>query len=147
MTSRLHISSALLWCLLLSTLVACTPDQDEPEDGQQAIEDTPVATAVTVLTTDSADWVVQLIKEHLTYAEAVQVVLPSPYHIPTREEAATLRGLTYPHDERFITSDGYTFGMPSSSVTKAGQKTKYSVLGLDIRRNVIDVRFAPCSCR
>lgn len=147
MTSRRHISSVLLCCLLLSTLVACTPEQDEPEDGQQSIEDTPVADAVTVLTTDSADWVVQLIKEHLTYAEAVQVVLPSPFHIPSREEAKVLKDLSYPHDERFITSDGYTFVMPSSSVTKAGAKTKYSVLGLDIRRNVIDVRFAPCSCR
>ena len=147
MTLRLHISSVLLWCLLLSTFVACTPKQDEPEDGLQAIADTTVATAVTVLTTDSADWVVQLFKEHLTYSEAVQVVLPSPFHIPSREEAKVLKDLSYPHDERFITSDGYTFGMPSSSVSKAGQKTKYSVLGLDIRRNVIDVRFAPCSCR
>lgn len=147
MTLRLHISSALLWCLLLSTLVACTPNSDEPEQQDQQEQQPEIFDAVTVLTTDTADWVVQLIKEHLTYAEAVQVVLPSPYHIPTREEAATLRGLTYPHDERFITSDGYTFGMPSSSVTNAGQKTKYSVLGLDVRRNVIDVRFAPCSCR
>lgn len=146
MTSRLHISSALLLILLLLSWGGCTHN-DEPEDGQQTIEDTPVATAVTVLTTDSADWVVQLIKEHLTYAEAVQVVLPSPFHIPSREEAKVLKDLSYPHDERFITSDGYTFSMPSSSVTKAGQKTKYSVLGLDIRRNVIDVRFAPCSCR
>lgn len=141
MTSRLHISSALLLTLLLSTLVACTPDQDEPEDGQQTIGDTPVATALTVLTTDSADWVVQLFKEHLLYSEAVQVVLPSPFHIPSREEAKVLKDLSYPHDERFVTCDGYTFGMPSSSVTKAGQKTKYSVLGLVIRRNVIDVPF------
>lgn len=147
MTLRLHISSALLWCLLLSTLVACTPKQDEPEDGQQAIGDTPVATALTVLTTDSADWVVQLFKEHLLYSEAVAISLPSPFHIPSREEAKVLKDLSYPHDERFITSDGYTFGMPSSSVSKAGQKTKYSVLGLVIRCNVIDVRFAPCSCR
>ena len=138
---RLHISSVLLWCLLLSTFVACTPKQDEPEDGLQTIADTTVATAVTVLTTDSADWVVQLFKEHLTYSEAVQVVLPSPFHIPSREEAKVLKDLSYPHDERFITSDGYTFGMPSSSVSKAGQKTKYSVLGLVIRRNVIDVPF------
>ena len=147
MTSRLHISSALLLTLLLSLLAACTPKQDEPEAQEQPEGQSVGSNEMVVLTTDSAGWVVQLIKEHLTYAEAVQVVLPSPYHIPTREEAATLRGLTYPHDERFITSDGYTFGMPSSSVTKAGQKTKYSVLGLDIRRNVIDVRFAPCSCR
>ena len=146
MTSRRHISSALLLTLLLSLWAACTPKQDEPEQQEQQ-EQQALSDAVTVLTTDSADWVVQLFKEHLLYAEAVAISLPSPFHIPTREEAQVLKTLEYPHDERFVTSDGYTFGMPSSSVTKAGAKTKYSVLGLAIRRNVIDVRFAPCSCR
>ena len=147
MTSRLHISSALLLTLLLSLLAACTPKQDEPEAQEQPEEQSVGSSEMVVLTTDSADWVVQLFKEHLLYSEAVQVVLPSPFHIPSREEAKVLKDLSYPHDERFITSNGYTFGMPSSSVTKAGQKTKYSVLGLAIRRNVIDVRFAPCSCQ
>ena len=147
MTSRLHISSALLLTLLLSLLAACTPKHDEPEAREHPEDQSVGSNEMVVLETDSEEWRVKVFKEHLLYSEAVQVVLPSPFHIPTREEAATLRGLTYPHDERFITSDGYTFGMPSSSVTKAGQKTRYSVLGLDIRHNVIDVRFAPCSCR
>ena len=141
-------SNAILFALLLTlglSMSACKHEEPTPtSDDEERFAD---ADETIVLETDSEEWRVKLFKEHLTYAEAVQVVLPSPFHIPTREEAATLRGLTYPHDERFITSDGYTFGMPSSSVTKAGQKTKYSVLGLDIRRNVIDVRFAPCSCR
>ena len=59
----------------------------------------------------------------------------------TSGEARILRDLDYPHRERFITSDGYTFGMPSSSVSKAGQKTKYSVLGLRIRSTIIEIEF------
>ena len=43
--------------------------------------------------------------------------------------------------ERFITSDGYTFGMPSASVSKAGTKTQYGVLGLHRRKTTIDVPF------
>ena len=67
-------------------------------------------------------------------------------HVATRKAAATARKeeqqiLTYPHDERFVTSDGYTFGMPSSSVSKAGSKTKYSVLGLYRRKTKVEVHF------
>lgn len=141
---RRATSYALLLMLGLS-MSACK--HEEPTPTSEAEDQFVVSDEMVVLETDSEEWRVKLFKEHLLYSEAVQVVLPSPFHIPTRDEAATLRGLTYPHDERFITSDGYTFGMPSSSVSKAGQKTKYSVLGLVIRRNVIDVRFAPCSCR
>jgi hypothetical protein len=75
------------------------------------------------------------------YAEAVQVEMPDPWRFPTREDAQILKTLTYPSDERFVTCDSYTFGMPSISVTKAGQKTKYSVLGLYIRPTTIDVPF------
>lgn len=75
------------------------------------------------------------------YADAVEVQLPSPWVIPTREDAQILKTLTYPSSERFITCDGYTFGMPSASVSKAGQKTRYSVLGLWKRPTVIDVQF------
>ena len=60
-----------------------------------------------------------------------------------KEEAQILRKLEYPtpSGERFVTSDGYTFGMPSASVSKAGQKTQYSVLGLHRRKTTIDVPF------
>ena len=61
--------------------------------------------------------------------------------LPTREDAAILKTCTYPHNERFITSDGYTFGMPSASVSKAGKKTKYSVLGLYKRTTVITMEW------
>ena len=65
-----------------------------------------------------------------------------PYHIPTREEAAILKGCTYGDgSQRFVTCDGYTFGMPSASVSKAGAKTKYSVLGLWVRNTTIVIEF------
>ena len=67
--------------------------------------------------------------------------MPGPWQFPTREDAQTLKTLTYQNDERFVTSDGYTFGMPSASVSKAGSKTRYSVLGLWKRKTTIDVPF------
>ena len=94
-----------------------------------------------VYLTDSTEWRVKVFKEHLLYSEAVAVKLPAPWHIPSRQEAGVLKTCTFPHSERFITSDGYTFGMPSSSVSKAGTKTQYSVLGLYVRRTVIVVTF------
>lgn len=114
---------------------------EEPTPTSEAEDQFVVSDEMVVLETDSEEWRVKLFKEHLLYSEAVQVVLPSPFHIPSREEAKVLKDLSYPHDERFITSDGYTFGMPSASVTKAGAKTKYSVLGLYIRKTTIDVPF------
>ena len=94
-----------------------------------------------VFVTDTSEWHVRLFAEHLIYSKAVEVNLPSPWLLPTREDAAILKTCTYPHDERFITSDGYTFGMPSASVSKAGQKTNYSVLGLWKRTTVIVIDF------
>lgn len=96
---------------------------------------------VVVLETDSTEWHVRVFAEHLLYSKAVEVNLPSPWLLPTREDASILKNCAYPHDERFVTSDGYTFGMPSASVSKAGQKTQYSVLGLYIRRTVINISF------
>ena len=94
-----------------------------------------------VYETDSTEWHVRLVATGKLYAEAVQVSIPAPYRLPTKDEAHTLKTLTYPSSERFVTSDGYTFGMPSASVSKAGAKTKYSVIGLHIRQTVIDVPF------
>lgn len=95
------------------------------------------STEAIVFETDSTEWRVCIFAEHLIYSKAVEVQLPSPWLLPTREDAAILKTCTYPHDERFVTSDGYTFGMPSTSVSKAGSKTKYSVLGLWKRTTVI----------
>ena len=94
-----------------------------------------------VYETDSTEWHVCLIATGKTYSQAVQVFMPAPYRLPTKDEAQILKTLTYPNGERFVTSDGYTFGMPSASVTKAGNKTKYSVLGLWVRPTTIDVPF------
>lgn len=103
----------------------------------------PLSSSAIVLETDSEEWQVQLFKEHLLYSEAVETNLPAPWAIPTKEEATVLRTLEFasPSGERFITSDGYTFAMPSASASKAGVKTQYSVLGLWRRPTVIDVEF------
>ena len=99
------------------------------------------ATCYTDAETDSIEWHVCLFATGKLYADAVQGSLPAPWRLPTREEAQILKTLTYPHDERFVTSDGYTFAMPSATVSKAGAKTKYSVLGLWIRTTVIRIDF------
>lgn len=91
--------------------------------------------------TDSTEWHVCIIARSLTYENAVAVYIPAPWGLPTQEDAKVLKELTYPNKERFVTSDGYTFGMPSASVSKAGSKTKYSVLGLYIRPTTISVPF------
>ena len=116
-------------------LVGCSKP-DEP-----VVEQSVEANETIVLQTDSDEWRVQIFKEHLLYSVAVETNLPAPWSIPTREEAAVLRLLSYPHEERFITIDGYTFGMPSANVSKAGVKTRYSVLGLWRRTTVIEVTF------
>ena len=127
--------------VLTVLLSGCSKKKDDPD--QPSGEPQPLTEAVIVLQTDSDEWQVQLFKEHLLYSEAVAVKLPAPWRLPDREEAKVLKDLSYPTQsgERFVTSDGYTFGMPSASVTKAGAKTKYSVLGLWRRKTIIDVPF------
>lgn len=140
-------SFALLLCLLLSTLVSltlltsCDSDNEPDKKSKSTSESTTsrVGTQDIVLVTDSDEWYVQIFKDHLVYSEAAAITLPAPWSIPTREDAQFLRTLTFPNSERFITSDGYTFGMPSANVSKAGAKTKYSVLGFYRRRTVIVV--------
>ena len=138
------ISSAFLLTLGLS--ISCQSEKssepEEPSSGGSGTVITDDGSAGTIVyQTDSTEWRVKIFKEHLLYSEALAVELPEPWHIPTREEATFLRTLTYPSEERFVTCDGYTFLMPSASVTKAGEKTKYSILGLYIRRSVIIVEF------
>ena len=131
-----YAQAALLLSLFLS-MSACSGRTEEPANPS---EPTGTYEAI-VFETDSNEWHVRLFAEHLLYSKAVEVQLPSPWLLPTREDAAILKTCTYPHDERFITSDGYTFGMPSPSVSKAGQKTQYSVLGLWKRPTVIIIDF------
>ena len=125
-------------CLSLS-ISGCENPPTEP--GDDHIVDTSRMVGVTVLESDIDEWQVCIVAEGLVYAEAVKTRMPEPWQLPTRDDAAVLKTLSFEHGERFITSDGYTFGMPSASVSKAGVKTKYSVLGLWKRRTVIDVPF------
>lgn len=124
--------------VILLALAACTP-QNQPDD--EHIGDATELVGEVVCVTDSDEWKVALVAEGMYYHEAVGVSVPEPYRLPTKAEAQVLRSLTYPHDERFVTIDGYTFGMPSASVSKAGSKTKYSVLGLWRRPTRYEIEF------
>ena len=121
--------------LIVGLFTSCRSDEPTNPSEQAAREE------VVVYETDTTEWRVCIFAEHLIYSKAVEVQLPSPWLLPTREDAAILKTCTYPHDERFITSDGYTFGMPSASVTKAGSKTMYSVIGLWLRPTIIHIEF------
>lgn len=140
-----HVTPAMfLWRVavamsLFVSLLACNGNSNPPDD--EHIGDATELLGEVVCVTDSDEWKVALVAEGMYYAEAVAVSVPDPYRLPTRAEAQVLRWLTYPHDERFVTSDGYTFGMPSASVSKAGSKTKYSVLGLYRRKTKVEVHF------
>ena len=137
-----HPASCVAAVLLLSLslcMSACRGRTEEP----QAPSDDHIAdvSEMVVLETDSEEWRIKIFKEHILYSEVASITLPAPWVLPTREDAAVLRLLEYPHEERFVTCDGYTFGMPSASVSKAGAKTKYSVLGLHKRRTTIIIEF------
>ena len=122
----------------LLALAACTP-HNQPDD--EHIGDATELLSEVVCVTDSDEWRIALIAEGLYYHEAVSEPIPDPFRLPTKAEAQVLRTLDYPHRERFVTSDGYTFGMPSASVSKAGSKTKYSVLGLWRRPTRIQIEW------
>ena len=126
---------ALLLCLSLF-MSAC--HQNEPTSPS---EHSVSSNEMIVFVTDSDEWHVRLFAQHLLYSKAVEVNLPSPWLLPTREDATILKTCTYPHEERFITSDGYTFAMSSASVSRAGSKTQYSVLGLWKRKTTYDIGF------
>lgn len=131
-----HISFAVVIVVMCTLLSSCNPNGSNPPD-----EPIVSINESLVLATDSANWYVALFADGLLYADAMEVTIPSPYFLPTKQEAKILRDLNYPHHERFVTSDGYTFGMPSASVSKAGSKTKYSVLGVRIKHNTIKIEF------
>ena len=131
-----HSTSFVPAVLLLSLFLCMSACSGRTEEPANPSEPTGSNEAI-VFVTDTSEWHVRLFAEHLIYIKAVEVNIPSPWLIPTREDAAILKTCTYLHDERFVTSDGYTFGMPSASVSKAGKKTNYSVLGLWKRKTVI----------
>ena len=129
---------AVLMCASLS-LLACNGNSNPPDD--EHIGDATELPSEVILQTDSDEWRIAIIAESLYYDEAVSEPIPNPYRLPTKAEAQVLRHLSYPHDERFVTSDGYTFSLPSASVSKAGSKTKYSVLGLWRRPTRIQIEW------
>ena len=124
--------------ILLALLLFISCRKDEPTTSS---DHSAGADCVVVYETDSTEWRVCVVATGLLYADAMAVSIPAPYRLPTKDDAQILKTLTYPSSERFVTSDGFTFSMPSASVTKAGAKTKYSVLGLHIRKTTIDVPF------
>ena len=130
--------AAILCALLLIVGLFTSCQQNEPNDHS---EQTIVPNDTIIIQTDSTEWHVRLFATGKLYYEAMQVQMPDPWRLPTREDAQILKTIEYPSEERFVTSDGYTFGMPSTSVTKAGVKTKYSVLGLYIRKSTIIIEF------
>ena len=134
MEQRYRRGFLILLALLL--LISCRKDEPTATTDHSAGAD-----GVVVYETDTTDWRVCVVATGLLYAEAVAVPIPAPYRLPTKDDAQILKTLTYPSSERFVTSDGFSFAMPSASVTKAGEKTKYSVLGLHIRKTTIDVSF------
>ena len=134
MEQRYRRGFLILLALLL--LISCRKDEPTATTDHSAGAD-----GVVVYETDSTEWRVCVVATGLLYADALAVPIPAPYRLPTKDEAQILKTLTYPSSERFVTSDGFSFAMPSASVTKAGEKTKYSVLGLHIRKTTIDVPF------
>lgn len=148
MTSSRHILFALLLTvgLLSSALQSCSHKEDvESPDGKVHLlaDSISAATDKIVFVTDSDEWHVRLFKEGVQYAQLKQYVLPLPWRLPTQDEAKILRKQTFstPAGERFFTDNGYTFQMPSASVTVAGAKKKYSIVGIWRRRTVIVVEF------
>ena len=133
-TSRTYCALLLILSLFIS---GCRSDEPNAPSDNHFVG----TNEMIVYETDSTEWHVCLIATGKLYADALQVSIPAPYRLPTKDEAQILKTLTYPSSERFVTSDGFTFGCPSVSVIKAGQKTLYSVLGLHIRQTTIDVPF------
>ena len=125
--------------VIAAALVGCTARNAPAVEPSDTIPSEP-PTGTVVYLTDTTEWLVYVFATGVLVSDAYSV--QEPYHIPTHDEAQTLRHIVYGvSGQRYLTDDGYTFGMPSASVTKAGTKTKYSVLGLFIRSTVIVVPF------
>ena len=130
---------AVLICVLAALLIGCNTSEPTPPDH---IADTGnmVVDGVLIYRDDSTEWMVWVPYASVYVYDSYPV--DSPFHIPTREEAKILHTLRFgAKNVRYLTDDGYTFGMPSASITKAGQKTKYSVLALYRRPYIINISF------
>lgn len=120
-------------------LIGCKPIEPTPPDHIAGTSNM-VVDGACIYRDDSTEWLVWVPYASVYVYDSYPV--DSPYHIPTREEAKILRTLHYgAGNVRYLTDDGYTFGMPSASITKAGQKTKYSVIALWRRPYIINISF------
>ena len=125
--------------LIALCMAACALNEPTEPPATDEKETTPPQGAI-IYTDDSTEWRVWIPFGSVYVYDEYHV--DSPYHIPTHEEAKILKTITYgASGQRYLTDDGYTFGMPSASITKAGQKTKYSVLALWRRRYIINQGF------
>ena len=125
-------------------LTSCSKnDQNNPDDPTTSgLNYTQGDSGDLVYEDEESEWYVHIFKTGMVYDQASKVVLPDPWYIPSREEGQILRTIPYGDGKwRFVTNDGYTFGMPSASVSKAGAKKEYAVLGLRKRIKVIVVSF------
>ena len=131
--------AALLLSLSLC-MSACrgrTEEELNPSDKQST---NTAITGTVVYRTDSTEWMVYVFKTKVYASDDLTV--PAPYRLPTHEEAQVLRHIKYGvSNQRYLTDDGYTFGMPSASVTKAGSKTIYGLIGIYIRPTTIYIEF------
>lgn len=148
MTSSRHILFVLLLIVGLSSSVlqSCSHKEEvESPDGKVHLlaDSVSAATDKIVLVTDSDEWHCRVFKEGVKLEDLKLYALPSPWRLPTRDEAKVMRHCKYKTDagERFFTDDGHTFQMPSSSVTQAGSKKTYTIVGLWRRRTVIEFTF------
>lgn len=144
---QISFALLILASLSLSVLLSCNHKDDEiltPDGKIQLLADSiSENTENVVLVTDSDEWRCRVFKEHVKLEDLKLYALPSPWRLPTHDEAKVMRHYEYKTDagERFFTDDGYTFQMPSPSVTQAGSKKTYTIIGLWRRRTVIEVRF------
>lgn len=124
---------------ILLTILFASCNAIEPTQQTEPAE--PIEHGYTIIyRDDSTEWLVWVPYSRVYVYDSY--VVDSPYHVPTHEEAKILKTITYgPSGQRYLTDDGYTFGMPSASITKAGTKTKYSVLALWRRRYIITQDF------
>lgn len=121
------------------------PDPDDvPDDAPDDADDD--AREVLVMTNDTAQFFVS--KREVGYITLESIADPrtefqrylSPYRMPTRLEASQLRKCAVPDGywrsgQRILCYDEatgvyYTFEFEGTSVTQAGRKTKYCVLGI-----------------
>lgn len=125
--------------LVVLACIACTP-QNPPEvldmSNVYMEEDSTLHEHTSVYHDDSTFWCIYIAYTDIYASD--QHIVEAPFHIPTREEAKVLKNITFGREGvRYLTNDGYTFGMPGKSITKAGAKTKYSVIALYRRKYII----------